>query len=391
LTSSVSSTSERQHSLREPFEDEDRLPFSFNTGDPACPLVVDSGTTASEASEYSNAQRDIMIDAMADQDHLIRPYFCNVCNVICSGFASYQQHLEGTRHRRNEAPSSRELTCAICNISVNSEEQLNFHRHGTKHQRRAARQPPLLVPSASSTNQNSTAISHGQLLGSPNWYNSPPSHIPLPNTNNHASSSLNNDADNTFLNAVDHQAPYSLSTHSSLPDLISLLPGVMDDLSSAAKASVCEGRHSVESVSVSTPCFLASSAAAVQGSASLQCSLQSLMQETLNEIDRLEQQLARNLTRCRNSALLYRPRLTASRRRARRSLGCGETTRFSSFRLSALCPNSLARKSATSRSAVASALEVPSIHVQFCQHTICLSLRALLVCSCSLLAIPSCF
>nr|VZI53056.1 unnamed protein product [Spirometra erinaceieuropaei] len=343
--------------------------------------------------EYSNFQRDMITEAMTDQDTHVRPYFCSVCNVVCSGFACYQQHLEGTRHRRNEAPSSREIMCAICNISVNSEEQLSFHQHGTKHQRRAARQPPPPPPppppplSSSSTNQTSTVFRHSQLLGSSSWYHSPPSNATLPgtNTNNHASSSLTNDAGSSFLNSVDHQAPYTLSTHSSLPDLISLLPSVMDDLSSAAAAatSVCEGSRSVESASVSTPCFLTSSVTSHGTTTSLQTALQSLLQETLQEIDRLEQQLARNLARYRNSALLHRPLLAASRRRARRTLASGETaaTRFSSFRLSALYPcgsSSLIRKATTSRSAVTSDLEVPPIDVEFCRHTICISLRALL-------------
>ncbi|BHF73211.1 hypothetical protein SprV_0401628900 [Sparganum proliferum] len=337
--------------------------------------------------EYSNVKRDRIPEAMTDQDPHMRPYFCSVCNVVCSGFACYQQHLEGTRHRRNEAPSSREIMCTICNISVNSEEQLNFHQHGTKHQRRAAacQPPPPPLPPPSLTNQTSTVFRHSQFLGTSSWYHSPPSNATLPgaNTNNHASSSLINDAGSSFLNSVDHQAPYNLSTHSSLPDFISLLPGVMDDLSSAAATSVCEGIPSVESVSVSTPCFLTSSMTSHGTITSLQSALQSLLQDTIQEIDRLEQQLARNLARYRNSALLHRPLLAAGRRRARRTLASGEAaaTRFSSFRLSALYPRSSSshvRKAMTSRSAVTSDLDVPPIDVEFCRHTICLCLRALL-------------
>lgn len=74
-------------------------------------------------------------------------FYCEVCNVSCTGEPTYQQHLDGRNHKRriglDEAtPNQTNLSkncaayrCEVCNINCNNEDNYHIHINGQKHKK----------------------------------------------------------------------------------------------------------------------------------------------------------------------------------------------------------------------------------------------------------------
>ncbi|KAJ9163569.1 hypothetical protein P3X46_023220 [Hevea brasiliensis] len=72
-------------------------------------------------------------------------FFCKVCQVPCSGYISFQQHIEGKKHKlkmrelkfcKKEKPyevGNQRLWCGFCKIWCTNEYELKAHLEGQKH------------------------------------------------------------------------------------------------------------------------------------------------------------------------------------------------------------------------------------------------------------------
>ncbi|TGZ59721.1 hypothetical protein CRM22_008912 [Opisthorchis felineus] len=80
---------------------------------------------------------------------------CKFCNVSCTGRISYEQHLHGSRHRKN-TQHKENFTCTACDTSFTSFEQRDAHLNGHKHRQKLLALSPSVaqVPHSSSTHNN---------------------------------------------------------------------------------------------------------------------------------------------------------------------------------------------------------------------------------------------
>ncbi|XP_023421315.2 zinc finger RNA-binding protein 2 isoform X2 [Cavia porcellus] len=65
-------------------------------------------------------------------------HYCQVCNVSCAGLQTYQEHLEGQKHRKKEAaqrPDRGWLYCNVCSVSCTGEDAYDAHIRGARHQK----------------------------------------------------------------------------------------------------------------------------------------------------------------------------------------------------------------------------------------------------------------
>ncbi|KAF5395411.1 hypothetical protein PHET_12259 [Paragonimus heterotremus] len=72
-------------------------------------------------------------------DVSITPYgevfVCKLCGVTCTGRVPYEQHVQGSQHKK--ISQSKVLTsCQICNCTFTSSDQLNDHLKGSRHRKK---------------------------------------------------------------------------------------------------------------------------------------------------------------------------------------------------------------------------------------------------------------
>lgn len=69
------------------------------------------------------------------QPHL---HYCPVCKISCAGMQTYQEHLDGQKHRKKEAaqrPDGNPLYCDLCSVSCTGAEAYKAHIRGARHQK----------------------------------------------------------------------------------------------------------------------------------------------------------------------------------------------------------------------------------------------------------------
>ncbi|KAM6167736.1 zinc finger RNA-binding protein 2 [Erethizon dorsatum] len=65
-------------------------------------------------------------------------HYCHVCNISCAGPQTYQEHLEGQKHRKKEAaqrPDGSPLYCDLCSVSCTGADAYDAHIRGARHQK----------------------------------------------------------------------------------------------------------------------------------------------------------------------------------------------------------------------------------------------------------------
>jgi hypothetical protein len=79
----------------------------------------------------------------------IRTYYCEICRIACGGHATYQAHLNGSKHKKKELnaqnPASSNSThakssvhsfrCELCDITCTSSDAYKAHIDGSKHEK----------------------------------------------------------------------------------------------------------------------------------------------------------------------------------------------------------------------------------------------------------------
>jgi hypothetical protein len=70
-----------------------------------------------------------------------RVYYCETCRIACGGHASYQAHLNGSKHKKKGLNSQNQQSlvnvntfrCELCDIICTSSDAYKAHLEGTKH------------------------------------------------------------------------------------------------------------------------------------------------------------------------------------------------------------------------------------------------------------------
>ncbi|CAF4703518.1 unnamed protein product [Rotaria sp. Silwood1] len=68
-----------------------------------------------------------------------RTYYCETCRIACGDHASYQAHLNGSKHKKKETSSLNQQTnqnvfrCDLCDITCTSSDAYKAHLDGSKH------------------------------------------------------------------------------------------------------------------------------------------------------------------------------------------------------------------------------------------------------------------
>jgi len=88
-------------------------------------------------------------------------YYCQLCNVVCTGIETFKCHLSGKIHKKNTnrkqvdnyvVPISMDnnpLFCTYCDILCNSSESYQEHIQGRKHKNKALSQTQNILPTTS--------------------------------------------------------------------------------------------------------------------------------------------------------------------------------------------------------------------------------------------------
>lgn len=69
-------------------------------------------------------------------------FYCEICRIACGGQATYQAHLNGSKHKKKEinAQTSQTSTvnnyrCELCDITCTSIDAYKAHLEGSKHEK----------------------------------------------------------------------------------------------------------------------------------------------------------------------------------------------------------------------------------------------------------------
>lgn len=78
-----------------------------------------------------------------------RVYYCETCRIACGGHATYQAHLNGSKHKKKELTAQNQQTsantsskagvnilrCELCDITCTSSDAYKAHLDGSKHEK----------------------------------------------------------------------------------------------------------------------------------------------------------------------------------------------------------------------------------------------------------------
>ncbi|XP_033615512.1 zinc finger RNA-binding protein 2 [Fukomys damarensis] len=132
-------TSQGSHSSR-------RSPASRSSQDrqdsPCRPGPSSPGYDASVSSAATGPGRLLKPRLGPRQPHL---HYCPVCKISCAGMQTYQEHLDGQKHRKKEAAQRPDdgnpLYCDLCSVSCTGAEAYKAHIRGARHQKAPAVDP----------------------------------------------------------------------------------------------------------------------------------------------------------------------------------------------------------------------------------------------------------
>jgi zinc finger RNA-binding protein len=73
-------------------------------------------------------------------------YYCETCRIACGGHATYQAHLNGSKHKKKEVVTQTSLNlssktgvhilrCELCDITCTSSDAYKAHLDGSKHEK----------------------------------------------------------------------------------------------------------------------------------------------------------------------------------------------------------------------------------------------------------------
>nr|CAG4651682.1 EOG090X037N [Triops cancriformis] len=115
-------------------------------------------------------------------------HYCDVCKISCAGPQTYQEHLQGMKHKKKEAAAKAgqstvsapktgsALQCELCNVTCTGSDAYAAHIRGAKHQKVVklhtklgkpipSTEPQIILPPGKLAVSNaSTTISHTQTL-----------------------------------------------------------------------------------------------------------------------------------------------------------------------------------------------------------------------------------
>ena len=75
-----------------------------------------------------------------------RMFYCETCRIACGGQATYQAHLNGSKHKKKETnaqtsqnPTVNSFRCELCDITCTNADAYKAHLEGSKHDKVKAR------------------------------------------------------------------------------------------------------------------------------------------------------------------------------------------------------------------------------------------------------------
>jgi zinc finger RNA-binding protein len=85
----------------------------------------------------------------SDMNPSTRMYYCETCRIACGGHATYQAHLNGSKHKKKELVAQNQqssvnlssksgvniLRCELCDITCTSSDAYKAHVDGSKHEK----------------------------------------------------------------------------------------------------------------------------------------------------------------------------------------------------------------------------------------------------------------
>jgi zinc finger RNA-binding protein len=95
---------------------------------------------SSSNSHQSSTRRSMKNPSGANNS--IRMYYCETCRIACGGHATYQAHLNGSKHKKkelvtqtNSKPGVNIFRCELCDITCTSSDAYKAHLDGSKHEK----------------------------------------------------------------------------------------------------------------------------------------------------------------------------------------------------------------------------------------------------------------
>ena len=76
----------------------------------------------------------------------VQQFYCEVCKITCAGQQTYNEHVQGQKHKKKEASSKNptkqtlprnkvSFKCDICNVTCTGRDTYDAHVKGGKHQK----------------------------------------------------------------------------------------------------------------------------------------------------------------------------------------------------------------------------------------------------------------
>ncbi|CAF0936074.1 unnamed protein product [Adineta ricciae] len=165
----------------------------YNHYDPIIPSTVETLAAfahPNESSIVNNSQADLtstkslqLSTRRVGKDNVSRMYYCEACRIACGGYATYQAHLKGTKHRKKELSTQNQQTgvnilrCELCDITCTSSDAYKAHLEGNKHEkamklhRKLGKTIPSVEPqilnSSQPTNPSQSTLNGSQISSAP--------------------------------------------------------------------------------------------------------------------------------------------------------------------------------------------------------------------------------
>jgi hypothetical protein len=99
----------------------------------------------SSNAHQSSTRRSIK--NLSGANNSTRMYYCETCRIACGGHATYQAHLNGSKHKKKELVTQTNsvnisskigvniLRCELCDITCTSSDAYKAHLDGSKHEK----------------------------------------------------------------------------------------------------------------------------------------------------------------------------------------------------------------------------------------------------------------
>ncbi|CAF4039152.1 unnamed protein product [Adineta steineri] len=148
--------------------------------------VINTSQVQMPASKSHSSSTRRSVKNFSGATNPTRMYYCETCRIACGGHATYQAHLNGSKHKRKELVAQNQQTsvnlssktgvnilrCELCDITCTSSDAYKAHLDGSKHEkamklhRKLGKTIPSIEPKILNPTSQSTTISQSSINGS---------------------------------------------------------------------------------------------------------------------------------------------------------------------------------------------------------------------------------